>query len=166
MKILLLISIITILLFGCASQPSNSRALFTSITPLAATQSFVTAEQVKPKTNSAVVISQHANLHESANQKSGVLDVVPQDASVEVIKQRGVWFLVKTETAQGWMHGNTLRLEKFDTTSRITKQPKIQTAEPETNNSGATAKCRDGSLSYSAHRRGTCSHHGGVAEWY
>lgn len=31
---------------------------------------------------------------------------------------------------------------------------------------GATAKCNDGSLSYSAHRQGTCSHHGGVAIWY
>jgi hypothetical protein len=32
--------------------------------------------------------------------------------------------------------------------------------------SGATARCRDGSLSFSAHRRGTCSHHRGVAEWF
>lgn len=32
--------------------------------------------------------------------------------------------------------------------------------------SGASALCGDGSLSYSASRRGTCSHHGGVAEWY
>jgi hypothetical protein len=31
--------------------------------------------------------------------------------------------------------------------------------------SGASARCRDGSLSYSAHRRGTCSDHGGVAAW-
>jgi hypothetical protein len=31
---------------------------------------------------------------------------------------------------------------------------------------GATAKCRDGSLSYSQNRSGTCSHHGGVAIWY
>jgi hypothetical protein len=30
---------------------------------------------------------------------------------------------------------------------------------------GATAKCRDGTYSYSQHRSGTCSHHGGVAEW-
>jgi hypothetical protein len=29
----------------------------------------------------------------------------------------------------------------------------------------ASAICRDGTLSYSAHRRGTCSHHGGVAQW-
>jgi hypothetical protein len=30
---------------------------------------------------------------------------------------------------------------------------------------GATAKCRDGSYSFSQHHRGTCSRHGGVAEW-
>ena len=31
---------------------------------------------------------------------------------------------------------------------------------------GATAKCRDGSLSFSAHRSGTCSRHGGVAQFF
>ena len=31
--------------------------------------------------------------------------------------------------------------------------------------SGATAQCRDGSYSFSEHRSGTCSHHGGVAKW-
>lgn len=30
---------------------------------------------------------------------------------------------------------------------------------------GATARCRDGTYSYSQHRSGTCSHHGGVAVW-
>lgn len=30
---------------------------------------------------------------------------------------------------------------------------------------GASAQCRDGTYSYSAHRRGTCSSHGGVATW-
>ena len=30
---------------------------------------------------------------------------------------------------------------------------------------GATAKCRDGTYSFSQHRSGTCSHHGGVASW-
>lgn len=30
---------------------------------------------------------------------------------------------------------------------------------------GASAKCRDGSYSFSQHRRGTCSHHGGVNDW-
>jgi len=31
--------------------------------------------------------------------------------------------------------------------------------------SGASAKCGDGSFSFSLHHRGTCSHHGGVTEW-
>jgi len=31
--------------------------------------------------------------------------------------------------------------------------------------SGATAQCNDGSYSYSQHRSGTCSRHGGVARW-
>jgi len=30
---------------------------------------------------------------------------------------------------------------------------------------GASARCRDGSFSFSQSRRGTCSHHGGVGEW-
>jgi hypothetical protein len=31
---------------------------------------------------------------------------------------------------------------------------------------GATAKCNDGTYSYSAHHSGSCSHHGGVAVFY
>ena len=30
---------------------------------------------------------------------------------------------------------------------------------------GASARCRDGTYSFSEHRRGTCSHHGGVGAW-
>jgi Protein of unknown function (DUF3761) len=30
---------------------------------------------------------------------------------------------------------------------------------------GATAQCVDGTYSFSQHRQGTCSHHGGVATW-
>ncbi len=30
---------------------------------------------------------------------------------------------------------------------------------------GASAQCVDGTYSFSRHRRGTCSHHGGVATW-
>jgi len=36
---------------------------------------------------------------------------------------------------------------------------------PSTNPAGATAKCRDGTYSYSEHASGTCSHHGGVGRW-
>jgi Protein of unknown function (DUF3761) len=30
---------------------------------------------------------------------------------------------------------------------------------------GATAQCNDGTYSFSQHRSGTCSHHGGVRRW-
>jgi Protein of unknown function (DUF3761) len=41
------------------------------------------------------------------------------------------------------------------------KRPQDCSAAPQ----GATAQCRDGSYSFSQSRRGTCSHHGGVAKW-
>jgi Protein of unknown function (DUF3761) len=41
------------------------------------------------------------------------------------------------------------------------KRPESCSAAPQ----GATAQCRDGSYSFSQSRRGTCSHHGGVAKW-
>ncbi len=36
---------------------------------------------------------------------------------------------------------------------------------PSSEPAGASAKCKDGTYSYSQHRSGTCSSHGGVAEW-
>lgn len=54
------------------------------------------------------------------------------------------------------------------TTTPISQPTQEQIIQPRTYNpctSGATAICGDGSLSYSAHRQGTCSHHGGVARW-
>jgi hypothetical protein len=41
------------------------------------------------------------------------------------------------------------------------KRPEDCSAAPQ----GATAQCHDGSYSFSQSRRGTCSHHGGVAKW-
>jgi hypothetical protein len=34
-----------------------------------------------------------------------------------------------------------------------------------TDPTGATAKCKDGTYSKSQHHSGTCSSHGGVAQW-
>jgi hypothetical protein len=41
------------------------------------------------------------------------------------------------------------------------KQPSAGTGDA----AGATAKCKDGTYSHSKHHQGTCSHHGGVAQW-
>ena len=40
-----------------------------------------------------------------------------------------------------------------------------QVERPDANSSGATAICKDGTDSHSQHRSGTCSGHGGVAQW-
>lgn len=51
------------------------------------------------------------------------------------------------------------------------KSPSVTTksaptaATGNTDPTGATAKCKDGTYSKSQHRSGTCSSHGGVAEW-
>jgi uncharacterized protein YraI len=42
------------------------------------------------------------------------------------------------------------------------RSPSFASSRP----SGASARCSDGSYSFSQSRRGTCSHHGGVAVWY
>jgi uncharacterized protein DUF3761 len=39
------------------------------------------------------------------------------------------------------------------------------THSPSSNPAGATARCWDGTYSYSEHASGTCSHHGGVRTW-
>lgn len=49
-------------------------------------------------------------------------------------------------------------------TSTATKSAPTSTAG-NTDPTGASAKCKDGTYSKSAHRSGTCSRHGGVAEW-
>lgn len=60
--------------------------------------------------------------------------------------------------------------DKFENTADKNTKPKERKREKKTQKpqkkSKATARCKDGWISYSASRRGTCSHHRGVAKWY
>ncbi len=47
----------------------------------------------------------------------------------------------------------------------VTTKSAPTAATSNTDPTGATAKCKDGTYSKSQHRSGTCSSHGGVAEW-
>ena len=47
-------------------------------------------------------------------------------------------------------------------TARKQAPSRTQPAAPQ---GEATARCKDGSYSYSKHHSGACSHHGGVAQW-
>lgn|ERR1700734_4021035 len=78
-------------------------------------------------------------------------------------------------TSQPSAHSSTANATKPDTAKvnctsngtyvnskgQTVKRPEICSGPPK----GATAECRDGSYSFSQSRRGTCSHHGGVAKW-
>ena len=46
-----------------------------------------------------------------------------------------------------------------------TAAPKATASAGNTDPTGATAKCKDGTYSKSKHHEGSCSHHGGVAEF-
>ena len=137
------------------------------------------------KSKTAFVITDDAGVFDAPKPDAYVLQKLSKETNIEVIRQKGVWFYVSIGGKKGWMHGNAIRYKstvpdlKAETSfppvetpktvySEKLESPKVsqKTTESEINNSGATAKCRDGSLSYSAHRRGTCSHHGGVAVWY
>lgn len=60
----------------------------------------------------------------------------------------------------------TITRTKTATPRPYIPQPTQPYIQPTSNNpSGASAICKDGTYSYSQHRRGTCSGHGGVSVW-
>ena len=50
-------------------------------------------------------------------------------------------------------------------TGHLVRRTATTSAPQPSHPAGATAKCNDGTFSYSLHHSGTCSHHGGVAKW-
>jgi len=58
----------------------------------------------------ATVIPENANLRGTPSVSGKVVETIPQNLVVEVLQQRGAWFLVQTADYAGWVHGNSLRL--------------------------------------------------------
>jgi uncharacterized protein YgiM (DUF1202 family) len=61
-------------------------------------------------TQSATIVSEKANLRGTPTEQGKVVDTISRNAPVEIINQRGVWFLVQTIDYVGWIHGNTIKL--------------------------------------------------------
>lgn len=90
----------------------------------------------------------------------------------EVNSGNKVWYRVRYGGGEAYVYSSVVT----STAPRPTAQPQVsapqnpavsapvQPAAP-SHPAGATARCRDGTYSYSQNRRGTCSHHGGVAQW-
>jgi len=150
-----------------------------------------TQDQQKPV--AAVVEAQKANLRDRPSKSGSVVRTVNKGDLLSLIDATpiGPWYRVRDSRSdsEGWIHGNTISLlQTTDSTSTNAPPPQrprrtlppvsgksyvnvdgVRVPSPvfsETKPAGATARCRDGSYSFSQHRRGTCSYHGGVAEWF
>ena len=115
------------------------------------------------------------NLRAQSNTKSTVLAVIPQGARVYVV---GVlssgWSQVVYNYQVAYVYSSYLmsgQVYTYTPSSRVryytnsagqrVQSPTYYPSAPR----GATARCVDGTYSFSRNRRGTCSHHGGVAQW-
>jgi hypothetical protein len=149
--------------------------------------------QDQNETVAAIVKAEKANLRNSPSKSGSVLRTVNKGDLLALIdpKPIGPWYRVRDSKtdSQGWVHGNTIVLLQTTegASGNATSSPRPRRTSPpisgrsyinvdgvrvpspvfsDSKPAGATARCRDGSYSFSQHRRGTCSYHGGVAEWF
>lgn len=88
-----------------------------------------------------------------------------------------LWYRVRYGGGEAYVYSSVVT----SSAPRPTAQPQVSAPQPQqppppqvsapqepapsNHPAGASAICNDGTYSYSANRRGTCSHHGGVAQW-
>lgn len=127
----------------------------------------------------AAVTSSSVNLRSTASIDNNVLGVIPQGETVDITECDGDWCLVQYGENTGYVFKKLLRTgtaQEISTPAPTATSPvhyytnsRGNTVQSPTQYSsqpaGASAQCRDGSYSFSQSRRGTCSHHGGVARW-
>lgn len=140
-------------------------------------------------------VTNNLNLRYEANTHSYVLTVIPKGTAVTIDEDYNCsWVFVEYNGYVGYVSTKYLsknpvshkykpnisrrKITSYNpTNSRVrsnrvryytnkygnrVQSPTIYNSKP----AGATALCRDGTYSFSQNRRGTCSHHGGVAIWY
>lgn len=116
------------------------------------------------------------NLREAPDTSSLIITQIPKGTPVTINEDCDCkWIPVDYNGYIGYVSTKYLSKEKVDSYTKTngpikyytnSKGEKVQS--PTYYNSipaGATALCRDGTYSFSRSRRGTCSHHGGVARW-
>ncbi len=127
------------------------------------------------------------NLRDNSSTSAKVLTVIPKKSRVQVYNCRDSWCYVsysnhyqgyvaksylKEKTSNVFFQKKTLKSKiylKPQSTVRYYQNVDYETVQSPTKYNQipaeASAICRDGTYSFSRHRRGTCSHHGGVKEW-
>lgn len=98
---------------------------------------------------------------------------LPASTRVHVQRCDEGWCNVTTQRLAGYLLAEFLTLERPQTATQgrgyinsdgewVPSPAWTADGQPP---AGASAQCRDSSYSFSRHRQGTCSHHGGVARW-
>lgn len=123
-------------------------------------------------------VTANLNLRAEPTVNSQVLSVIPKGTSIEIEDDcRCLWVPVLYNGKIGYVctkyisnNAPSLRYNYPHTrVSYYTNSYGNRVQSPtryDSRPAGATALCRDGTYSFSQSRRGTCSHHGGVARWF
>ena len=139
----------------------------------------------------AIIAFSALSNNQSNNSQAPITDTVPQvqgqiseqqttvpNQQLQVIEPSTSPTIAPEKTTQEVQYNpsSTIAPEKTVTPPQPAEQPKTYTNSAgntvqsptyyDSRPAGASAKCRDGTYSFSQSRRGTCSHHGGVAQWY
>jgi uncharacterized protein YgiM (DUF1202 family) len=125
--------------------------------------------------------STNLNLRSGPSISHQILESIPAGTQVEMAEECDcAWIKVVYKGKIGYVNAKYLvNGERFinSKTSTYSQNKKVKTytnsagqrVQSPTHSklapAGATALCRDGTYSFSRSRRGTCSHHGGVAKW-
>jgi uncharacterized protein YraI len=135
---------------------------------------------ISAQTNSKYT-SVNLNLRTSPDISSTILIVIPKGTEVRMAENCDCeWIKVSYSGNIGYVYSKYLtNIKIVNTNSNYSKTTNTrvryytnsfgqQVQSPtyyQSPPTGATALCRDGTYSFSRNRRGTCSHHGGVAKW-
>lgn len=122
-------------------------------------------------------VTSNLNMRQEPNTKSCVITVIPRGTAVTIDEDCDCkWIPVSYNGHIGYVSTKYLSKYKVKANKAVPLEPirhytnsrgrRVQSPTRYSNApAGATALCRDGTYSFSQSRRGTCSHHGGVAKW-
>jgi hypothetical protein len=189
-KLLIRLTLVLALISVCSYNRTSAAAPSSTQRP----RTVATSQQ--PASIVVVVKSRKANIRETPSRSGRIVTDVKRDQRLIITRAApsGPWYSVREEQtgSEGWIHGSTIAFQSMPVATaaaspNTSKTNPHRTLPPSTSGrsyinvdgvrvpspvfsatrpEGSTARCRDGSYSFSQHRRGTCSWHGGVAVWY